>query len=98
MQLKKRTNDWSDFILILNGHVTESGEVIPSNVATVIHLGIHDIGHIFEQIAAFENYEELKYSLDIRNQLYTFTNEMVSELLILVEQTWFDYELGRVEM
>ena len=98
MRIKKRTEDWSDLVLILNGHVTDSGEVIPSNVDTVIHLGIHDIGHVFDQIAAFDDYEKPKYSLDIGGQVYTLNLEMASDLLFLVERVWFDYEYGRAEM
>ena len=92
MKLNKRKNDWNRLILVLNGHIAESGEVIPSNIKTVIHLGIRDVGGVFDQIGAFDDYEMPQYRIDICGKPYFFCLEMAKSLLDIVHQVWFDYE------
>jgi len=94
MVIRNRVGSWNELVLVLNGHVAESREIIPSEVVTVIHLGINDVAHVFDQIAALDNYERPKYRFEICGEQYVFNLEMATELLAVVQQACYDYEYG----
>ena len=92
MKIMRREKDWNSLVLVLDGHITETREVIPSNVKTVVHLDIEDVSSIFDQIAAIEDYEKPIYWLNICGESYMFCLQMITELQDVIQHVWFDYE------
>lgn len=94
MQLFKREDDWSDMILTFNGHLDSSGEIQPSNVNTMIRLGIDTVANIYDQLLAVGNTSAQQVTLTIKQNKYTFGRKMAIALMLTVEEAWFQYEIG----
>jgi hypothetical protein len=92
VKLIKRSSGWDKLVLVLSGQLDATREVRPSNVETSILLSIGDIGLMFDQIQAIDDYSRPKYGFWIRGSYYILTLAMATELQGIVEQAWFDYE------
>ena len=96
MYIQKRSDNWNDeLVLVLEGHIRDTGEIIPANVYTIFRLSIDEIGNLYDQLLPHGESSAASIRLKIKDRLCIFPYRMAAELFRIVVEVGFDYEISR---
>jgi len=96
MYIQKRSDNWNDeLVLVLEGHIGDTGEVSFASVYTILRLTIDEIGNLTDQLSAQGESSAASISLTIKDRLCILPRRMAAELLCIVSEVGLDYEISK---
>jgi|GEM_PF-3697150 len=96
MYIQKRSDNWNDeLVLVLEGHIEDTGEIRTANVYTLLHLSIDDIENLYDQLFSQGESSAASIHATIKGRLCILPRSMAAELFRTVMVVVFDYEMSK---